>query len=63
MNGQELADAALELHPQLKVLFITGYSESFVVKNGHLNPGMHVLSKPFTIEELGGRIKEVLTSN
>ena len=62
MNGQQLADAALVLRPQLKVLFITGYAENAVVGSGHLNPGMHVLGKPFSIEELGRRIKDILAT-
>ncbi len=60
MNGRQVADAARLLRPQLKVLFITGYAENAVVGNGHLDPGMHVLTKPFTIETLGGRIKELM---
>ena len=61
MNGQQFADAALMLRPKLKVLFITGYSKDAVVWNSH--PAMHVLGKPFSIEELGSRIKEILASN
>lgn len=58
INGRQLADAALSLRPELKVLFITGYAESSVV--GHLRPGMHVLTKPFTIETLTTRIQGIL---
>jgi PAS domain S-box-containing protein len=60
INGRQLADAALVFRPQLKVLFITGYAENAVVGNGQLRPGMHVLTKPFTIEELASRIKSIL---
>jgi CheY-like chemotaxis protein len=60
INGRQLADAALALRPQLKVLFITGYAENAVVGNGHLKPGMHILTKPFALEELGRRIKNIL---
>ncbi len=48
IDGRQLADAALALRPEQKVLFITGQAESAVF--GHLRLGMHVLSKPFTIE-------------
>ena len=58
INGRQLADAALALRPKLKVLFITGYAESSVV--GHLRSGMHVLTKPFTIELLASRIQGIL---
>ena len=61
MNGRELADAAQALRPGLPVLFITGYAEHAVVGHGHLGPGMHVLTKPFTIEALARRVKEIAT--
>ena len=62
MNGRQVADAGRVLRPGLKVLFITGYAENAVVGNGHLEPGMHVLSKPFAIEALASRMKDLLTS-
>ena len=62
LNGRQLADAALVLRPKLKVLFITGYAENAVVGDGLLKPGMHLLTKPFSIEELGRRMKSILTS-
>ncbi len=61
MNGRELADAAQAMRPGLPVLFITGYAEHAVVGHGHLGPGMHVLTKPFTIEALARRVKEIAT--
>jgi PAS domain S-box-containing protein len=60
MNGRQLADAAREHRSGLKVLFITGYAENAVVGNGHLEPGMHVLTKPFAMEALASRIKELI---
>ncbi len=60
MNGRQLADAARERRPDLKVLFITGYAENAVVGNGHLDPGMHVLTKPFAMDALANRIKELI---
>jgi PAS domain S-box-containing protein len=62
INGRQLADAALMLRPQLKVLFITGYAENAMIGDGHLRPGMHALTKPFAFEELGRRIKTILSS-
>jgi len=58
INGRQLADAAMQLRPKLKVLFITGYAESTVM--GHLKPGMHVLTKPFSMEALADKIQGVL---
>ncbi|NSX32934.1 PAS domain S-box protein [Brevundimonas vesicularis] len=60
MNGRQMADAARIDRPDLKVLFITGYAENAVVGNGHLDPGMHVMTKPFAMEALGSRIRELI---
>ncbi len=60
MNGRQMADAARTVRPDLKVLFITGYAENAVVGNGHLEPGMHVLTKPFAMEALAIRIKNLI---
>ncbi|MGI4976517.1 MAG: ATP-binding protein [Janthinobacterium lividum] len=60
MNGRQVADAARVARPGLKVLFITGYAESSVLSHGHLEPGMHVLTKPFAMEALAGRVRELL---
>jgi signal transduction histidine kinase/CheY-like chemotaxis protein len=60
MNGRQLADAGRALRPGMKVLFITGYAENAVVGNGQLEPGMHVLTKPFAVSGLATRIKELI---
>ncbi|MES2441472.1 MAG: PAS domain-containing protein [Pseudomonadota bacterium] len=60
MNGRQVADAGRALRPGLKVLFITGYAENAVVGNGHLDRGMQVVTKPFAIEPLGNKIREML---
>jgi PAS domain S-box-containing protein len=60
MNGRQVADAGRALRPGLKVLFITGYAENAVIGNGHLEPGMHVLTKPFAMEMLAGKIKALI---
>jgi CheY-like chemotaxis protein len=61
MNGRQLADAAMAARPDLQVLFITGYAETAVVGGGHLRPGMHVVTKPFALDTLGRRIREIIT--
>ncbi|WP_044562392.1 PAS domain-containing sensor histidine kinase [Azospirillum sp. B4] len=61
MNGRQLADAGRELRPGLKVLFITGYAENAVIGNERLPPGLHIQTKPFTMETLGNRIKGILS--
>ena len=62
MNGRQMADAArAAARPGLKVLFITGYAENAVLSNGHLAPGMQVLTKPFAVDALAARIRELVT--
>ena len=60
MNGRQLADAARLLRPDLRVLFITGYAENAAIGNGLLDPGMQVLAKPFPMEVLATRIKDMI---
>jgi len=60
MNGRQVADEARRLRPGLKVLFITGFAENAAVGNGHLEPGMELLTKPFTLEALSGKVAEML---
>jgi CheY-like chemotaxis protein len=60
MNGKQMADIARTTRPNLKVLFITGYAENAAVSNGHLEPGMHVLSKPFPMDKLAMRIRSII---
>lgn len=62
MNGRQVADAARVARPDLKVLFITGYAENAVLSHGHLDPGMHVLTKPFAMETLANRIKDLISN-
>jgi PAS domain S-box-containing protein len=62
MNGRQLAEAARELQRDLKVLFISGYDENAVLGHGALEPGMHVMTKPFAIEALARRINELIAA-
>ncbi len=62
MNGRQVADAAREIRPELKVLFITGYAEKAAVGNGLLEAGMHVMTKPFAMETLASRISAIMAS-
>jgi PAS domain S-box-containing protein len=62
MNGRQMADAGRESRPDLKVLFITGYAENSVIGNGHLQPGMQVLTKPFVVETLAARVRDLMAS-
>ena len=60
MNGRQVADAARVTRPRLKVLFITGYAENAAVGNGYLDAGMEVLTKPFVMEALASRIRDMI---
>ncbi|MGC1330200.1 response regulator, partial [Pseudomonas sp.] len=60
MNGRQMADAGLQLRPRLKTLFITGYAESAVIGDAHLPANMHVLTKPFAVDAVGARVRELL---
>ena len=60
MNGRQVADAARSLRPELKVLLITGFAESRILREEHLDPGMHVMSKPFAMDLLATRINELV---
>ena len=59
MNGRQVADAARTVRPDLKVLFITGYAENAAVGAGHLDPGMQVLTKPFAMDALAAKVREL----
>ena len=60
MNGRQVADAARSARPDLKVLFVTGYAENAAVGNGHLEPGMEVITKPFVMVDLANKITEMI---
>jgi CheY-like chemotaxis protein len=59
LNGRQLADAALTSRPDLKVLFMTGYAEG-AEGNFFLQPGMEILVKPFAIDALTKKIKDMV---
>jgi CheY-like chemotaxis protein len=60
VNGKQLADEALRRHPSLKVLFTTGYTANAVMHGGVLDPGVNLISKPFTLEQLADKVRATL---
>ncbi|HYD87796.1 MAG TPA: PAS domain S-box protein [Vitreimonas sp.] len=62
LNGRQLAEMARARAPRLKVLFMTGYAEHAQVRSSFLDDGMELITKPFEIEELGAKIREVMES-
>ena len=62
MNGRQLAEIGRQLRPELKVLFITGYAEHAAVRGGFLDPGMQLITKPFTFDLLTAKVREMIRS-
>jgi CheY-like chemotaxis protein len=60
MNGQDLAQQLAMRRPSLKTLFISGYTESAVIQQEMLNPGVAYLPKPFTPQELAEKVRYLL---
>jgi two-component system cell cycle sensor histidine kinase/response regulator CckA len=59
-SGPELARRVQKVLPEIKVLFMSGYTDSAIVHQGVLDPGIAFLPKPFTPSTLAGRVRQVL---
>jgi CheY-like chemotaxis protein len=62
LNGRQMADAGRVHRAGLKVLFVTGYADGAVLSHHHLEPGMRVLTKPFAIEALAARVRDLIAA-
>jgi PAS domain S-box-containing protein len=60
MTGRQLADAARKLRPDLKILFTTGYARNAIVHDGRLDPGVVLVTKPFTYAAVASKLSDVL---
>jgi CheY-like chemotaxis protein len=60
MNGRALSDEISRRRPGLPVLFTTGYTSNAIVHQGRLDPGMHLIGKPFTYAELASKVRRML---
>ncbi|NMX85502.1 response regulator [Pseudomonas sp. WS 5010] len=60
MNGRQLAEIGRQIRPDLRVLFITGYAEHAAVRGGFLDPGMQLITKPFTFDLLTAKVREMI---
>jgi PAS domain S-box-containing protein len=63
MNGRELAQRISEIRPNVKILYMSGYTENVVGHNGTLDAGVRLLQKPFTLRELKMTVREVLDAS
>jgi PAS domain S-box-containing protein len=59
-NGRKLADDARLMRPDIKVLYTSGYTRNAVVHNGVVDPGVELIGKPFTVEALAAKVREIL---
>jgi CheY-like chemotaxis protein len=59
LNGRQLAARARRIRPDLKVLFTSGYARNAIVHQGRLDPGVELLSKPFTLSQLAAKIRQI----
>ncbi|HRF90034.1 MAG TPA: response regulator, partial [Desulfobacter postgatei] len=60
MNGRDLAGNLLALYPDLKRLFMSGYTANLIAHHGLLDEGVNFIQKPFSREQLGKKVREAL---
>ncbi|MCA9647518.1 MAG: response regulator, partial [Myxococcales bacterium] len=60
MSGHDLYQALLELRPDLRVVFMSGYTHNVIAAQGVLEEGVHLLHKPFTLEQLSDKLRDAL---
>jgi two-component system cell cycle sensor histidine kinase/response regulator CckA len=60
MSGRELATQLCQAHPKTKVLYLSGYTEDAIVHEGVLEPGTSFLQKPFTLQVLSRKVRDIL---
>jgi CheY-like chemotaxis protein len=60
MNGRDLSNRLLHRHPRLKRLFMSGYTADIIARHGVLDDGVNFIQKPFTMQDLAGKLSQVL---
>jgi two-component system sensor histidine kinase EvgS len=61
MNGRDLADRIRQIHPEVRMLYMSGYTANVIAHHGILDPGVFFIQKPFTNRELADRVRETLS--
>ncbi|MBM4279106.1 MAG: PAS domain S-box protein [Deltaproteobacteria bacterium] len=62
MSGRELVERLQKIHPEAKILYMSGYTDNVIAHHGILEKGIEFISKPFTLESLARKVREVLDS-
>lgn len=62
-SGRVLSDLTKAIRPGLKILFTTGYSRNAIVHQGRLDAGVNLISKPFSVEQLANRVRDILDAS
>jgi nitrogen-specific signal transduction histidine kinase/CheY-like chemotaxis protein len=60
MSGHKLVGRLKEIHPEMKVLYMSGYTDNAILHHGVLEPGTNFIQKPFTVDGLARKVREVL---
>lgn len=60
LDGRQVADRALKLRPDLKIVFMSGYTGEAIARDGILEPGIELITKPFTQAQLAARVRLAL---
>ncbi len=60
MSGRKLTDCLKAIHPEIKILYMSGYTDDAILHHGILEPGMNFIQKPFSVDGLARKVREVL---
>ena len=60
MSGKTVSTACSQIRPELKVLYMSGYTDDAIVHHGVLDEGINFLQKPFTLDSLSRKVREVI---
>ncbi|MEI6207618.1 MAG: response regulator [Desulfuromonadales bacterium] len=63
MNGKDLANKLQSLYPQLKCLYMSGYTANVIAHHGVLDAGVHFIQKPYSLPDLAAKVRDVLDGN